>query len=157
MVGRRLDRRRAARDAGARLGARRSLIATTAYLDASAAVKLLFAEQESQALRSALDSLAVYLSSELLEIELRCVAHREGGGELLDRAERICAGVDLLPFTPAVRLRAGGAFEPAQRALDAIHLATALDLRLDGLVLLTYDERQAAAGRSAGLDVVAPT
>ena len=132
------------------------MIASTAYLDGSAAVKLLSAEQESGALRSALDSLAVFVSSELLEVELRCVARREGGGELVDRAERICASVDLLPFTSAVRARAGDAFEPAQRALDAIHLATALDLRLDGLVLVTYDERQAAGGRRAGLDVLAP-
>ena len=42
------------------------------------------------------------------------------------------------------------------RALDAIHLATALDLEMDGLVLITYDERQADGGRTAGLDVVSP-
>ena len=138
------------------MGPRRSLIASTAYIDASAAVKLLFAEQESGALRSALDSISVFVSSEMLEVEMRCVARREGGGELVDRAERICSSIDLLPYTSAVRARAGDVFEPAQRALDAIHLATALDLQLEGLMLLTYDERQAAGGLSAGLDVLAP-
>lgn len=138
------------------MGPRRSVIATTAYLDASAAVKLLRPEPETAALRTALAAIAGHVSSELLEIELRCVARREGGRELIDRAELICAALDLLPYTPAVRARAGEAFAPPQRALDALHLATALDLRLEALVLVTYDERQAEGGRAAGLDVVAP-
>jgi len=133
------------------------VIATTAYLDASAAVKLLRPEPETSALRAVLAAIAGHVSSELLEIELRCVARREGDGELIQRAERICAAVDLLPYTPAIRARAGEAFDPPQRALDALHLATALDLRLEALVLVTYDRRQAQGGRAAGLDVVAPT
>jgi predicted nucleic acid-binding protein len=139
------------------MGPRRALIATTAYLDASAAVKLLRPEPETSALRTLLAGIAGQVSSELLEIELRCVARREGGRELIDRADRICAAVDLLPYTAAVRACAGEAFVPPQRALDALHLATALDLRLQGLVLVTYDERQAEGGRAAGLDVVVPT
>jgi len=133
------------------------VIATTAYLDASAAVKLLRPEPETSALRAVLAAIAGHVSSELLEIELRCVARREGGGELIERADRICAAVDLLPYTSAVRARAGEAFAPPQRALDALHLATALDLRLEALVLVTYDRRQAQAARAAGLDVVVPT
>jgi predicted nucleic acid-binding protein len=138
------------------MGPRRALIATTAYLDASAAVKLLRPEPETSALRTLLGGIAGHVSSELLEIELRCVARREGGGELIERADRICAVVDLLPYTAAVRARATEAFAPPQRALDALHLATALDLRLEGLVLVTYDKRQAEGGRAAGLDVVVP-
>lgn len=113
-------------------------------------------EPETPALRAALADIAGHVSSELLEIELRCVAHREGGGELVERADRVCAAIDLLPCTAAVRARAGAAFVPPQRALDALHLATALDLRLEALVLVTYDKRQAQAGRAAGLHVVAP-
>ena len=133
------------------------MIATTVYLDASAAVKLLRPEPETSALRTVLAAIAGHVSSELLEIELRCVARQEGGGELIERADRICAAVDLLPYTSAVRARAGEAFAPPQRALDALHLATALDLRLEALVLVTYDRRQAQAARAAGLDVVVPT
>jgi predicted nucleic acid-binding protein len=133
------------------------VIATTAYLDASAAVKLLRPEPETAALRAMLAEIAGHVSSELLEIELRCVARRLGDGELIERADRICAAIDLLPYTPAIRARAGEAFAPPQRALDALHLATALDLRLDALVLVTYDERQADGGRSAGLDVIVAT
>lgn len=41
------------------------------------------------------------------------------------------------------------------RALDAIHVTTAADLHpIDAFV--TYDERQAAAARLAGLRTVAP-
>ena len=133
------------------------MIATTVYLDASAAVKLLRPEPETSALRAVLAAIAGHVSSELLEIELRCVARREGGGELIERADRICAAVDLLPYTLAVRARAGEAFAPPQRALDALHLATALDLRLEALVLVTYDRRQAQAARATGLEVVVPT
>lgn len=139
------------------MGPRRAVTATTAYLDASAAVKLLRPEPETPALRAELAAIAGRVSSELLEIELRCVAHREGGGELIGRADHICAALDLLPYTQAVRARAGGAFVPAQRALDALHLATALDLRLEALVFVTYDTRQAQGARAAGLDVAIPT
>ena len=139
------------------MGPRRAVSATTAYLDASAAVKLLRPEPETSALRTALAAIAGRVSSELLEIELRCVAHREGDGELIARVDHICAALDLLPYTPAIRARAGGPFVPPQRALDALHLATALDLRMQALVLVTYDTRQAHGARAAGLDVASPT
>ncbi|MGI8749700.1 MAG: type II toxin-antitoxin system VapC family toxin [Thermoleophilaceae bacterium] len=130
--------------------------ATTAYVDASAAVKLLRPEPETAALRTALAATAIHVSSELLEVELRCVAHREGGGELIERADRICAAIHLLPYTLAIRARGGDVFAPPQRALDALHLATALDLSLQALVFVTYDQRQAQGARAAGLEVVGP-
>lgn len=130
--------------------------ATTAYMDGSAAVKLLRSEPETPGLRDLLATVEGHVSSELLEVELRCVAHREGGGELVERADRICLALDLLPYTPAVRARAGQSFSPPQRALDALHLATALDLQMDALVFVTYDARQAQGARRAGLDVAMP-
>jgi hypothetical protein len=54
-----------------------------------------------------------------------------------------------------VLLAAGALAEPALRALDGIHIASATDLLpLDGFV--TYDERQAAGARLAGLRTVSP-
>lgn len=129
----------------------------SAYLDASAAVKLMLEEQDTAALRAALADTTNRVSSELLEVELRCVAHRAGGGDLVRRAQRVASGVDLLPYTAAVRARAGAPFEPPQRALDAIHLATALDLGWHELTVVTYDARQADGARAAGLDVIWPT
>jgi hypothetical protein len=127
---------------------------TTAYLDGSAAVKLMRPEPETAALVEALRPLASRVSSELLDVELRCVAHR--AGLPVDRAHDVLAGVDLLPFSAAVRARAGQVFAPPQRALDALHLASALDLALDGLVFVTYDQHQAAAAEYDGLAVLWP-
>lgn len=118
-------------------------------------MKLLRREPETDALIEAIGPVTSRVSSELLEVELHCVAHRLDD-DLQRRVDPVLATIDLLPYTPPVRARAGRAFEPPQRALDAIHLATALDLALDGLVLLTYDRGQAAAGDAAGLRVEAP-
>lgn len=130
--------------------------ATVAYLDASAAVKLLVPEPETPALRTALAPMAATVSSELLEVELRCVARRRGAPDLLGRVDRLLETIDLLPYAPAVRTRAGEPFAPPQRALDAIHLASALQLSIDGLVVLTYDHEQADAAAAMGLAVGAP-
>lgn len=74
---------------------------------------------------------------------------------LLTRAEEILDAVALLPVDRALLLAAGALDEPALRALDAIHLASAIDLSpIDAFV--SYDERQSAAARLAGLRTVSP-
>jgi predicted nucleic acid-binding protein len=62
----------------------------------------------------------------------------------------------LLNLTPAVCERAGSLEPVVLRSLDALHLATALELGddLDGIV--TYDERLGDAARILGYAVVAP-
>lgn len=127
-----------------------------AYLDASAAVKLVRPEEETAVLVSFLATAGAQVSSELLEVELRCAARRLGGGALLARADRVLASISLLPYTAAARARATGAFDPPQRALDAIHLATALSMASDALVLFSYDRAQRQAGEAAGLTALAP-
>ena len=63
--------------------------------------------------------------------------------------------VGLVPLGREILLAAGAIAEPGLRALDAIHVAAAISLGpLDAFV--TYDERQAAAARLAGLRVLAP-
>jgi len=55
----------------------------------------------------------------------------------------------------AGRSGAGALAEPALRALDAIHIVSAVDLGpIEAFV--TYDERQAAVARLAGLRTIAP-
>jgi len=62
---------------------------------------------------------------------------------------------DASALVKLVREEPGAFAEPALRALDAIHIASATDLSpLDGFV--TYDERQAAAARLAGLRTLSP-
>lgn len=96
------------------------------------------------------------VSSEILDVELRCAARRQGVRRLLPRVDAVLADIDLLPLSAAVLRRAGEPFDRPQRALDAIHLATALDLGLSHLVLVTYDADQAAAARAEGLRTVSP-
>ena len=131
------------------------------YVDASALVKLVRDEPESDALRAFLAE-ADLVSSELVLTEVPRAIRRAAARDprlalevLMDRAGEIVDAVALLPLERALLLAAGALAEPALCALDAIHVAAAVDLSpLDGFV--SYDERQAAAARLAGLRTMAP-
>jgi predicted nucleic acid-binding protein len=131
------------------------------YADASALIKLVRDEPESDALRAFLADSDI-ASSELVLAEVprairRAVAHdpRLDPDILMARAGEIVDAVALLPVDRALLLAAGAFAEPALRALDAIHIAAAVDLSpIDGFV--SYDERQAAAVRLAGLRTRSP-
>lgn len=131
------------------------------YADASALVKLLRDEGESDALRAFLRD-ADLVSCELVLTEVpravrRAAARDPGlpGEELLDRAAQLLEAVALRPVDGELLSDAGALDEPALRALDAIHVAAAVSLpSLDGFV--TYDERQAGAARLAGLRTLSP-
>ncbi len=74
---------------------------------------------------------------------------------LITRVDETLDAVALLPLDRGLLLAAGALREPALRALDAIHVAAAVALSpLDAFV--SYDERQAAAARLAGLRTVTP-
>ncbi len=130
------------------------------YVDSSALVKLVRDEPESDALRAFLAD-ADLVCCELVLTEIprairRAVQHDPRLLEsLMARAGEILDAVALLPLDRAVLLAAGALAEPALRALDAIHIVAAMDLSpLDAFV--SYDERQAAAARLAGIRTVAP-
>jgi predicted nucleic acid-binding protein len=75
--------------------------------------------------------------------------------KLLRNAERLLQAMVLRPLDPPVLREAGALSEPHLGSLDAIHVATAMGLRsVDAFV--TYDQRQAAVARRAGLRVAAP-
>lgn len=92
------------------------------------------------------------VSSDLLEVELRRLAVREG----IDQADvtRLLDGVSLAALDRAVYRSAGLLPMPYLRTLDALHLEAAM--RLDAAAVLTYDRRLSKAARSVGLRVVAP-
>lgn len=74
---------------------------------------------------------------------------------LIARAGEAIDALGLLPLDRGLLAAAGALAEPALRALDAIHITAAADLSpLDAFV--SYDERQAAAARLAGLRTVRP-
>lgn len=131
------------------------------YADASALVKLVLEEEESAALRSYLED-ASLVSSELILTEVPRAVHRAVARDtqlpldlLLERSGELIDAVALRPLDQAVLAAAGAFTEPALRALDAIHIASAVDL--DPVeAFVTYDERQGATARLAGLRTVAP-
>ncbi len=124
------------------------------YLDASACVRLVLAEPESRAVEAALADVERLVASEILEVEVMLATRRGGGEVAVARAQ--LDGVRLLPLSEEIRTRAYELTPLSVRSLDAIHIATALDLgeRLGGL--FTYDERMATAAREAGLEVRTP-
>lgn len=131
------------------------------YADASALVKLVREEAESTALRTYLRN-ADLLSSELVMTEIPRAVRRAAALDpdlpldlLLERAGALIGALALRPLDRALLAGAGALAEPALRALDAVHVAAAIDLDpIDAFV--TYDERQAAAARLAGLRTMAP-
>jgi len=126
---------------------------TVVYVDTSALGALLVEQLESDALESWLDQTSdILVSSDLLEIELRRLAVREG----IDQADvtRLLDGVSLAALDRAVYRSAGLLPMPYLRTLDALHLEAAM--RLDAAAVLTYDRRLSKAARSVGLRVVAP-
>jgi uncharacterized protein len=131
------------------------------YADSSALLKLVRDEPESLVLRTFLAE-ADLVSCELVLTEIprairRAIAldPRLKLDRLMDRAGELLDALGLLPLERALLLAAGALSEPALRALDAIHVAAAIDLApLDAFV--TYDERQAAAARLAGLRTMSP-
>ncbi len=126
------------------------------YLDASAFVKLIIPEPETAALIAALTPQTRLVSSEILEIEALRAARRAGGENAAAIARTQLASVRLLGLTDPIRRRAGELNPSTLRSLDAIHIATALDLGEPLQSVYAYDTRMATAARQAGLHVSAP-
>ena len=131
------------------------------YADASALVKLVRDEPESAALRSYIED-ADLVSCGLVLAEIPRAVRRAAADDpgfpldlLRRRAAELVEAIALLPVDNALLEAAGAVAEPALRALDAIHVVAAAVLSpLDAFV--TYDARQAAAARLAGLRTTAP-
>jgi uncharacterized protein len=127
------------------------------YLDTSAFVKLISSERETPALQAFLGrrAEAVLVSSALLVVEARRAVLREDPAQL-PRADLLLTRVGQVGVTRAVLESASRLPDPAVRSLDAIHLATALQLRQDLDAMVTYDERLASAADRQQLPVVVP-
>lgn len=127
------------------------------YLDSSAFVKVVIEEAESAALRGFLAaSDARRVSSALLRTEaLRAVRHL--GPEALANVREGLRRVELIAIDDRI-LDTAGMLEPRiLRALDAIHLATALAVGDDLDAVVTYDERMVAAAELIGVPATSPT
>lgn len=125
-----------------------------AYIDASALVKLFKAEPETVAMRTALGDWPVQVASELIRVEAICTARRLGN--VLTRATQAVEQINLVPLTPAIIELATDAYTPPLRAMDAIHLATALTMREDLGAMFVYDNDLHAAAQAHDLNPLAP-
>lgn len=131
--------------------------AEVAYLDTSAAVKLLMNEPESPALRRWLRRRPERASAALLRVELLRVVRRAGLPRLIPEARRLLAGLHLIRLDDFLLDRAAD-LEPAElRSLDAIHLAAATSLGDDLAAVVSYDDRLLAAAGALGLPTATPS
>lgn len=131
------------------------------YLDASAVVKLVVREPESGALSSFLRGREPMTSSELLLAEVPRALRREAGdrSELtrsLATAARLLEGVALHVLDRSLLIDAGRFGNRHLRALDAVHVVTALELRDSLEAFVSYDRRQLEVVRAAGLETASP-
>ena len=127
---------------------------TTSYFDTSAAMKLLVAEAESDALIAELARPdRTLVASWLLHTELHCAAGRNPRDIDLDAVTEVLDLTALIDITRG-DLLAAGTHAPL-RSNDAIHLATALRIGADEVI--TYDNELALAARRAGLGILAPS
>lgn len=125
------------------------------YLDSSAIVKLAVREPESLALRRYLRKRRPLVSSALARTEvLRALL--PAGDEAVARGRDVLQRLDLVRVNDHI-LNAAALLLPAEvRSLDAIHLATAQRLGRDLRVLITYDDRMAAAATALGYRIARP-
>ena len=127
------------------------------YLDASAIVKLVVPEPETDALFTALDQSPDRVSSELARIEVHRALWRAGAARAVRaRADAVLSSLILLRIDDPVLTRAASFKDPQLRALDALHLAAALSLGDDPDAFITYDARLARAARKQRLRVQHP-
>ena len=145
----------------------REPLAPPVYLDASAFVKLLVPEPESDALNQALLGIEFVVVSDLALTETASAVGRRrrerslSGPEsrrLYREAQKVAAGCASAEITPPVHRRAERLLLTASlvplRTLDALHVALAVEA--GAATLVTYDPRLRDAASAHGLFVAAP-
>ncbi len=124
-----------------------------AYIDSSAAAKLLVREPESEVLRAFCARSDVELvATDLLETELRRVGQREDIP--VADVTAILDGITLHALPRSAYVQAGLLPGPNLRSLDALHITGSLRLEVDAALI--YDDRMREAAVANGLRVLAP-
>lgn len=125
------------------------------YLDTSAFLKLVKPEPETAAFEAFVDGRADFVASALLAVEARRGALRRAPRSL-PRVDLLLRDVELVAMSPAIVESASRLPDPLLRSLDAIHLATAILLRSDLELFVTYDSRLADAAAAYGIPTAGP-
>lgn len=133
-----------------------------ALIDTSVLLRKIFGERASLVEWS---QVTEAYASRVLLLELGRVIDRSRlAGDIDDRqveqlhreARRLLRSVEVLALSERILARAGGPMPTVVGSLDAIHLATALELaavRSGPLALATHDEQLGRAARASGLEV----
>lgn len=126
------------------------------YLDASAIVKLVVEEAETEALRAWLRRRrSPRVTSDLSRVEVPRACMRAQPTSLL-AAQRAVARLSTVPLTRKVLSSAAALQPPGLRSLDAVHLASALAVREPLRAFVAYDDRLLDAARAHDLPVDRP-
>ncbi len=137
-----------------------------AYVDTSALGRVLLNEPDRPAVEATLGGIDEVVSSRLLWIELRRLARRWQAStgrsgrshQVLPLAEEMLRSIAPIPLEESLLAHAETISPVSVATLDALHLATAVQLAevspLDAI--LTYDIRLAEGAREHGLTVLAP-
>jgi predicted nucleic acid-binding protein len=127
------------------------------YMDTSALVKLVVAEEESQSLQSFLAEQAEdgLFTAALARTELlRAVA--ANGAQAISDARRLLSSLDTVVLTRQL-LDDAGTLQPLRlRSLDAIHLVAAQRAGDTLRAVVTYDTRMLSAAADLGLATASP-
>ncbi len=127
------------------------------YLDTSAFLKTVLAEPQSAALGTYFGTFDAprFISSALLAVEARRSVLRNDPAAL-PRTDLALLRIEQVELSTGVLETASRLPDPVLRTLDTIHVATALLIREDVDVLVSYDERMLAAAAAHGLATAAP-
>lgn len=128
------------------------------YIDTSALIKLVKDDElEGPALSAFLSEAGVprLVSSKLIAVEARRGVLRTRPAAL-PRIDVLLSDIQQLAVSDAVVESASRLPDPRLRSLDAIHLATALLIREDVDILLSYDDRLTAAAATHGIRTASP-
>ena len=127
------------------------------YLDTSALVKLVVAEDESKPLKHFLDAHAddSLFSAALARTELIRAVAPNGPAAIAD-ARDLLNGLDTVTLTRQLLDDAGTLLPLRLRSLDAIHLAAAQRAGDSLRVVITYDTRMLAAAVNLGISTASP-
>lgn len=125
-----------------------------AYVDAAALVKLVVPEAESPQMHRWYTESERVVTSRIGIVETRRASARHGDDR--DQLRILVQSVEVVELTRDIADRASAIAPAVLRALDAIHLATAVELGGELDAFVTYDDRLAEAARAVGLPVVRP-
>lgn len=125
------------------------------YLDSSALAKLVVREPESHDLRHFLTQSRLMVTSVISATEIRRAAQRISNAAV-EATPRVMSIVAQMDVTRDLLLAAAKVQPAHLRTLDAIHLATAMDLSSELDSFITYNIKLAEAAVLAGLRVEQP-